>query len=261
MTPALREKWNSVPRQMQQFWIDRERDMSQKLQETAQERKLAAEFRDVAAPYEAMLRQTNTTAVAHAKELFNVSHTLHTGTPEQRAYLFHQLMTHFRPDFSVMQRLSQGQPTLPIQAAPKPVDVQEEVNKALAQRAEQENQARIQRELHEFQNDPKNEFFADVRGLMGRILDAGLVPEGEPAQMFKAAYTLACQQDPGVRSVLEERAKAAETARAAQANGATTTKPVGSVKSSLGTGNRTGAAQKTMSVREALEAAWKDQTN
>lgn len=50
MTPLLREKWGTVPREMQKFWVDRERDMQVKLQETADQRKLAKDFHQAAEP-------------------------------------------------------------------------------------------------------------------------------------------------------------------------------------------------------------------
>lgn len=251
MSPALREKWGTVPRQMQQYWIDRERDMSTKLQETAQERKLAQEFREVAAPYEAMLRQHNTTAAAHAKELFNLSHSLLTGTPQHKAQVFASMLNHYKPDPAALQAALAGQPVQAMNTAPKQVDISAEVERTIAARETKRMEAEAVSLAESFSRDPKNEFFEDVKGLMQKGIEAGLVNPNQPVNtMLKEAYDWACQQHPEVRGILTTRTQvAAPVAATAIA------KPVGSVKPSLGTGNRSGTA-KPMSLREATLAAW-----
>lgn len=245
MTPALREKWGSLDRQMQQFWVDREKDMSSKLNETAEERKLASQFREVAAPYEAMLRQFGTNATDHAKELFNLSHTLNTGSPQTKAQVIGQLIQHFRPDADTLRQVLSGVPIQPTAPAPTPVDVQSEVERALAQREQAALEREAQLGIDAFENDPKNEFLKAVAPLMKKAIDAGFITGNSMQEVLKNAYDFACQQDPEVRGVLAQRAA-----------GQPTSKPVGSTKPSLGTGRSNGQKTEYKTTRAAVLAAY-----
>lgn len=256
MPPAIREKWGTLDRQVQQYWSDRELNMAQALSKTDNERKLASEFREVAAPYEAMLRQYNTTATQHAKELFNLSHSLYSGTPQQRAHIFHNLIREFQPDPATLQALFAGQQPAQAPQQPQPVNVQAEVEKALAAKAEAEESSRMESALQAFSTNPANEFFDDVRQIMGRAIESGLVQGKTYDELFKNAYDLACQHHPEVKAVLEQRAGAQQTQAAAPAAAAGSAKPVPQVKPSLNGGARSRVPQRSMSVREAAEAAY-----
>lgn len=255
LTPALRDKWGTVPREFQQYWTDRERDMATKLQETADARKGHKEFLDVVAPYEATLRTHNITAVAHAKELFNLSHMLNTGSPQVKADVLARLIHQFQPDPQALAHYlgqrPQGQVTAP---APQPVNVKAEVEKMLAEREEAARKAEGTSAWEKFAADPTNEFVADVQALMGKILDAELVSGNTYPELFKNAYDLACQQHPEVKSVLAQRA-AAQAPAPAQAPVAQP-RPNGTVKPSLGASAKpANTPKKLLSLDEAIAAA------
>ena len=251
MTPTLREKWGEIPRDMQKYWVDRERDMQMRLQETADERKLAKQFGDAAAPYEAMFRQHNTNAVAHAKELFNLDHQLRSGTPAQKAQIIHSLITHFQPDVQTLMQLAAGQPMHQTQAQQAP-NVQEAVRQELEAREAQRQEAEINRELQAFAADPKNEFLEDLRPMMQKAIEAGFVPGNSITELFRNAYDWAAKNHPEVSQVLASRAAATPIHAATP-----TAKPIQSVKPSLASGGRGGQAQpRPKSLREAVELSW-----
>jgi hypothetical protein len=247
---SLRDKWGTLPREFQQYWADRERDMAVKIQETTDDRKLAKEFKDIASPYEAMLRQHNTTATAHVSDLLKASYTLNTGTPQQRAEVFYGLLAQFQPDAATLQALIQRKP-IPMaqQQAAKPVNVQEEVDKALKTREETRAVNEGKAAADAFKADPANEFFDDVRDTMSKAIDAGFVQGSTWPELLKKAYDFAVQQHPEIKKVLADRATAATPAAKP--------KPVASVKPSLGPGNRNASPKKKMSPQEAVEWAWK----
>jgi hypothetical protein len=249
LTPALREKWASVDPQFQKFWTDREKDMAQKLSSTADERKLAQEFKDVVAPYEPMFRQFNTTATEHVKELMTLSHTLNTGTPEIKARVLYNLINHFKPDPTTLQQLFAGQP-VQTQAAPPPVNVQAEVQRILDERTAAEQKAQTDTAITTFANNPANEFYEDVRELMGKVINAGLVNGTSMDEVLKNAYDMACQQHPEVKQVLAGRATTTQAA-------ATTATPVKSIKPSLGSGRSAAKPAKSMSIDDAVKTAMK----
>ncbi len=253
-TPKLREQhWGKLDRELQQFLVARDTDISNRLTQTADERKLATLFKEATAPYEGFLKQFNTSALDHAKELFNLSYALNTGSPQTRAQLIVNLMQHFKPDAGTMQQLlaNPGMTVMTPPPAPQPFDREAEVEKALAERDQKAKEAEGLRELSAFQADPKNEFFEDVRGLMGKIIDAGLVDADSTSELFKKAYDLACSQHPEVAQVIAARQATAIT----PATATPTAKPIASVKPSLGAGKSAKAPPKGMSMDDAIRAA------
>lgn len=259
MPPAIREKWGTLDRTVQQYWTDRERDIQQTLSKTDNERKLASEFKEIAAPYEPMLRQFNLTAAQHAKELFNLSYTLNNGTPQTKAQVLYNLITHFKPDPATLQSLFAGQSVPQVaQTAQQqqPVNVQEEVKKALEARKQEEERQSVESAVTSFANDPAHEFYADVAHLMGKIIDAELVSGKDYPELFKNAYSLACQQHPEIKQILDTRAKTNPQVAQVSTTSGQTAKAVPSVKPSLNGGTRSKVPAKNMSVREAAEMAW-----
>jgi hypothetical protein len=255
LTVALREKWGSVPREFQEFWSKRERDFATSLQETAEARKSWKEFTEVVAPYEATLRTHNITAVAHAKELFNLSHLLNTGTPQTKADVLARLVHQFQPDQQAFAHYLGQRPQGPAPTAPQqPVNVRQEMEKVLKEREEAAKEAEGKSAWDAFAADPKHEFISDVRELMGKILDAELVTGNTYPELFKNAYDLACSQHPEVKTVLAQRT--AQTPAAAPTAPVAQPRPNGTVKPSLGASKAapTGS-KKLLSIDEAIQAA------
>lgn len=249
MTPLLREKWGTVPREMQKFWVDRERDMQVKLQETADQRKLAKDFHQAAEPYQDTFRQNGINAVDHAKDLFRMSHQLHSGTGEQKAKIIHELITQFRPDINTLTHLASGGQLQATQPAPNVDDL---VRQRIEARDAEQQQATIQASIDQFRADPRYEFTDDLGELMGKAIEAGFVKGDDFPTLFRNAYDFAASQHPEIKQIL--------ATRAADLSVQPTTvkaKPVQSVKPSLASGGRGGQSQpRPKSLREAAELAW-----
>lgn len=250
-TPALREKWGSIDPTVQKFIRDNEVHVSKKLQEVADERKLASEFKDIAAPYEAMLRGFNTTAAAHAKDLFNLSHTLNTGSPQTRAQVLANMIHHFQPDPAALShyvsngsRGTQAPPTI----APPP-KVEELVQQALDARDAKTQEATIASDIEKFAADPKNTYYEDVRDMMGKLIQAGVVDAPTMPELFKKAYDLACSQHPEIAPILARQSQAPAAAPAVKA--------VQSIKPSLGTGAKGKAPARSVDLNDAVTQAFR----
>lgn len=251
MTPLLREKWNAVPRDFQKYWIDRERDIQTRLNDTADERKLAKQFNEVAAPYEAMFRQHGTNAIAHTKELLNFDYQLRTGSPAQKAQLLHSMIMHFQPDVQVLAQLAAGQPMQQSQAQQVP-NVQDLVRQELEAREEKQVMDTVNREIAAFSADPQNEFLDELRPLMQKAMESGFVSGNTMPELLRNAYDFAAKHHPEVAQVLASRAAQSPVNQATQA-----AKPIQSVKPSLASGGRGGQAMpRPKSLREAAELAW-----
>lgn len=248
-TPALREKWGTIDPQVQKFIRDQEVGMARKLQDVSEERKIANEFKSTVAPYEAMLRQFNTTAKDHVGELLNMSYTLNTGSAQTKAQVIYNLIQHFKPDPQALQSLFAGQQPQ-AQQAQAPVNVQDEVKKTLAAEREAQQEQSIKDEITRFETDPKNEFFGDVRDLMSKVITAGLVEAPTTTELFRKAYDLACAQHPEVSKVLAGRVQ--QTAPAVQQAA-----PTRSVKPSLNGGGKSKIPVRSVSLDDAVAEGMK----
>ena len=245
-TPALREKWSTVDPQVQKFIRDQEVGMAKKLQDVSEERKLASEFKEVVAPYEAMLRTFNISAKDHVKELMNLSHTLNTGSPQIKAQVIHNLISHFKPDFATLEQLSRGfQPDV-AQKTSQPVNVEEEVQKVLSKREQEAQERQVATEIESFSTDASNEFYSDVRETMGRILNAGLVDAPTMPALLKKAYDLACSQHPEISQIIASRSTAQPS---------TSPQATRQIKPSLGNGNKSRLAARPISLDDAIKQA------
>lgn len=267
MSPELREQFGQVPRRMQQYWVDREKHIATELGKTTEARKFYEEFRGITQPYEGLLKHHNITATAHAKELFQLSHSLNTGTPEQKAYVFVQLLNQFKPDAATMQAMLAGQqvnirpPTVP----QRQYTQDELADMALAKRTEEQQNQSAQSETERFGNDSANEFYADVKHTMGQLIDTGVIPESDIPTMLRQAYDLAVSRHSGIQEVLAARKGAVPGQRAQQAPlqplqhaqaPAAAARPTPSVKPSVGGGvQRASQNRKFSSSREAARAA------
>jgi hypothetical protein len=242
LTPALREKWKDVDPRFQKFFTDREREIANTMNETVEARRIANSFKDIATPYESMLRKFGITAEQHTKELFNLSHGLNSGTPQERATIIYNLIQHFQPDAGTLEQLFNGQQPVQQVQQPAAVDVEAEVQRILAEREVETVNRQAENILTHFASKPGHEYFDDVKVTMGKIIDAGLV-EGSGEQLLENAYELACSRHPEISQLNRYRA---------------VQQPVRSVKPSLGAGRPQPKQQREMSISEAVAQAMRE---
>lgn len=262
LPPVLKERWKDVPRKLQEWTAARERDHSVLLQESAEDRKFSKSVRDIAAPYEPLLKQHNIDFLAHTKNLLEVSAALATAPQEHRAFLIDRFIRTSLNEqgIAALGRLSQGQAVSmpPMQPAPAPQKSPEEIKQQLRQELATEDRDKAdQAAIDRFFADPKNEFADFLRAQMSRIITAELVDVTAPAeQQLAQAYQLAMNNSTEVKEALAMRAPAQPAVAAAPAQ---KPKPVNSVKNSLGGGIRTGTGpKKHMSLDDAILASLPD---
>ena len=256
-TPLLKEKWVTIDPTVQKFISDRERDMAQTISKTADARKLEADFKSIIAPHEAVIRQFNVPATSIVKDLVGQWAAMTTGTPETRAQIIHNLITHFKPDVATLISLSQGQ--APQTAANVQPDVQTLVQQELAARDEKQQEQSIMSDIEAFGANPKNEYFENVRDSMGKIVLAGLVEANTMPELFQKAYDMACANNPEIAQILQGRATAA-AATAVPVQQVQSARPVASVKPSLGSGSKTKTPVRSMSIDDAVNEAFRRHT-
>lgn len=258
----LREKWGTLSREWQEYLSKRENDMSTRLNNTAEDRKLADRYKQVVQPYEGLFKQHGIDSIQHINGLLQVNHALHAGSVEQKAQILFNLVNQFIGQDPRGRQIFGGLLTGKVQHIPgaaPPVapekSVDDLVEERIQARSSEAELASGQQALEAFLSDPANEFANDdeIKEAMGAALEAGFVKGNSWPELWANAYKFACNNHDGVKAVLAQRA-------AAQPAPATTTtaapaKPVQSVKPSAGSGARTNVNLKGKSLREQIEAA------
>lgn len=248
--PLAKEHWAKLPSEVQAEVARREREITQTLQQTSEERKLANHFKESIRPFEAMIRAENRDPVTAATELFATAALLRTGTPVQKAQLVADMVKNFGIDIQALDSALVGE-EIP--------DEQSKITKLLDQRLqpvmsfidevksvrasrEATTNSEVMSEIEAFANDPKNEFFNDVREEMADLMELSS-RRGRPLSL-KAAYDQTIRYNPEIQQILQSR-KDAEIAKKREAASSLPSKGA----------PRTGPQQSSGSVRDDIENA------
>jgi hypothetical protein len=227
--PAVRELYGKIPAEAQAEIERREKEFATNLQESAQARKHFEEIREVIRPYEADMMASGYSVPKALAEWAQLSHTMHRGSPQQKAALAAHLINSMGGDevIDAINAARQGQPMGGPQAQRQPAGMNEQQLEAWFQRKAQA--AQMQRRQQEITAFRQREFWTDVEPVAMKLLETGLAKDLEEA--FSKAKAL----DPEIASIERQR----EAANAAQNGNASVQRAklaASSVKSSPATG-------------------------
>ncbi|HDR9497597.1 TPA: hypothetical protein QDC06_000799 [Burkholderia cepacia] len=208
---AERAHWEKIPAEVQAVITRREEEAHRGITKLGQDAAYGQKLRDVISPYLPIIRAEGGDEAGAVRDLLQTAYVLRTANPEQKVQLFRQLAGQFGVDLSAAaQGVREVDPEL---AALRQELTQ--VRGYLANTEQQQHQqieASAQQMIDAFAADPKNEFYEEVKPLMGQLLVAGR------AQTMQDAYEQACWATASVRSTLMQRQEAeAEAKRAAEA--------------------------------------------
>jgi hypothetical protein len=229
--------------------VRREREISTKLNETADIRRVGESLLQAAAPYEQFMAMSGADPVSAAAHLYRTAAVLQHGNPAQKAQAVAQIVNECAVDVNMLDQILAGQMPAQQRQDPQPQGltpeqvrqmVQEEHQRTAQQRTSQQAQAEVRQfaETHEFYNDLR-ETMADLIGHAAR--------NGQDMDL-ETAYNRACQLDDGISQILAQRAGAARAHDPAKAK----------LAASSVRGNPAGAPPRSdspKSVREAILAA------
>lgn len=259
--PQAREKWATLPPEVQQEAIRRETETARALQESSEARKSWDSFRQVVAPYEGMLRAEGSEPIAAVASLLQTAAALRTAPVQHKAQLMAQMMGTFGIPVQALAAALDGQP-VPQQAQPQfdPAQVEQRIMQRLQAQQQQALLARNADEVEAFGegrefydvNDPTGR---QIREMMGDMMEVA-AKRGLPLSL-EEAYNRALRLHPDTSAVLSQReagqqanATQASTQRAKRASSSTRSHPA----SPLDMGS------KPKDLRAALEAAWDSST-
>lgn len=257
-SPKQRESWSKIPRPIQDKIVAREQEMAQTIAGTAEARKTADRFSQLASSYAPVLAAEGVNTPMEAVEgLFKTAANLRMGSPEQKAQQIAQMIKHYGVDIQALDNVLVGQP---VQKAPN-ADFEQLINQKLApinqvfeqltalqQQKAQQSQQTANQSVVEF--GQKAEFLNDVRNDMADLIDMA-AKQGRNLTL-QEAYDRACALNPEIAQVIEERKREEQilggrSQIAAKRNAASTLN---------GKMSGSGGGTSNLSLRDTIASAW-----
>jgi DNA-binding transcriptional MerR regulator len=212
--PAAREFWQKLPAEARQEIQRREADMNQFVQRTAAQRKIADAFINTVNPYMGMIQAEGGNPIETVNNLLATAAFLRTGPAAQKAVMVAKLVKDFGISIQDLDAALAGQDLPPDPNAQlqqlldqrlAPVNqLLSTVQQARAQR-EQQTDAVVDQEIIAFAQDPKHEFFADVKDEMADMVE--LAARRGRTMSLAQAYERAVANDPEIQATLKRRAE------------------------------------------------------
>ena len=256
--PGVREKWATLPPEVQSEVLRREKEVTTALQQAAEHGKVASTFQETLRPFENSIRARGEDPTKFVGTLLQTEHALSTGHPAAKADLIAQLCLQYgvepqHLDRALVARINgqahQQAPQAPQFQDPRVDKLLQALESQKAERtrtAESEAVDRISKfsETHQFIND----IAVDLEALLLAWNQQGKTQVSD--EELERAYNIACMNHPDVAPIFEQR-KAAEAAQKANASTAKARAAASSVRSSPAA-SVVGAQPK--GLRAALEA-------
>lgn len=212
-----REKWNVLPREIQEEVVRRENDLSRLVGSVGPKIRLADEVAEKMAPFAERLMANNVQPTTFLNDTFATIGVLLDGSPQNKAEAVANIIQAYGVPLPVLDQLLTRRMTMPPEYHRAQQDAQRaQVQLQQYQSAERQTKVNTANQtVDSFASDPQNEFFPQVSSMMADLLEQGR------AQSMADAYTAACWATPEVRGVLLQReAQARATARNNRANAA-----------------------------------------
>jgi hypothetical protein len=248
--PTIREKWATLPDEVRQEVVRRERETAVALQESSEARQGYQKFRETVAPFEAMIRAEGGEPLRAVESLLQTAAALRTAPLQTKAQMVAQMVRQFLPGREGIELLDaalSGAPQSAQSAYSAPVDIDRRVEEVLARRdAERQQQDVSQRVTTALAEVEGEEFFPDVKGDMADLLE--LAAKRGFAMTPKEAYNRAVLVHPEISKVLEQRRAASK----AQGGAARSQLAASSVKSTPAAGD---TSTQPKDLRETIIAA------
>lgn len=213
LSGAIKAKWNELPPDVQAEWKKREDDIHRMMTAKEGELNLGRSIKEIATPYEAIIRSEGGTVEGAFRDLLNTAYVLRTGTPQQKANLILTTAQQYGVDLRSYMGQQQANPLAAVQQEIQQLRQMADPNRIKSQLQEQMEADRINSEIQAFAANPAHVHFEAVKSTMGSLIATGR------AKNLQEAYEQAIWSDPSIRSELlkAQQAQEAENKKAEMA--------------------------------------------
>lgn len=221
-SPAVREHWEKLPADVKAQITKREQEIQQTLGETTRARRFTEAWEQMLGPYEPLMAAQGANTYQGVQRLLQIGAGLSMGNPVQKADIITKLIQQYQVDLHTLDEMLAGQyqgadPQVERMLQERLAPIQQELNQYRQQTQQTQNQTREQTasEIQAFSSDPKNEFFEDVRNEMADLME--IAARNQRSMSLQEAYDRACQMNPEIRSILEQRSKSQAASKRSKA--------------------------------------------
>lgn len=258
--PAAREKWASLPPEVQADAVRREREIEAAQRTAGEATKGYAEFQRTVAPFEAMIRAEGSTPMQAVESLLRTSVALRTAPPGHKAQMIAATVRKYGIPIEALDAALAGQPMPQGQQGQGQPFRDPRVDEMIA-RAKQEQGSRDQRMVREATANvdafaSSHEFFSDVLPDFEMIYEAMARRNPDVEPDFETVYSRAVAMNPELGAIVSQR-KAAESAATSQGATQRARLAASSVKSRP-TVTASSADTRTRDLRSDIEAAMEE---
>ena len=224
-SPALREKWAELPTEVKERVIAREREIATGFNEIGDVKKFRDQFLGTVNPYNHVFQAEGNEPLRTIDNLLKTAGTLYTGSSHQKAATVAAIIKNFSIDIATLDAMLSNS-EVPQERSGQDINsiVQQAVNAALAPQRQREQASADQsakereEEVSTFANDPKNDFFTDVKDTMADLMEAA-ANRGQKMSL-QTAYSRAILAHNDIAQIVAERqlrSKSVEATAAAKA--------------------------------------------
>jgi hypothetical protein len=264
--PSMRDKFLTLPEDVQREVLRREVDISKGMEIAAESRKFKQEFDTHVAPYAAEIASRGVTAMDAFDNYLKTAYALRHAPAQEKAALVAGMIQQYGVDIGALDQVLTNQienPGAPGGGNGVDPNVAAAVTQALQPyqqmfssiqqreiRSAEQTQTDVTSEIATFKADDANEFFEDVKVEMGNFLEAAAM-RSQPMTL-QDAYDRAILLRPELAEIVAQRKLQTQAEAKTSAAAAAKAKAVGITGSSPDTGSGRAPAQ---SLRGAIEAA------
>ncbi len=254
LRPEIKEKWETLPRDVQEEWVKRESDIERMMTHPSGELALGRQFKETITPYMPLIKAAGLEPTTAVSNLLNSEYILRTADPETKIGFAKQLLKDYGIDAKALVDDSAGeqdyQDPVISQLLDKINKLEQQTNPQYLQNILQEQKQRdtISQEWQAFSANPANAYVKEVFADMQTLLSGGR------ASNYQEAYDMACWANPAVRAkMLQSQQKELEDKRRQEV--AQKRVAASSISGSPATPSGNSQGKSNMSVRESILAA------
>lgn len=254
--PAVREKWNALPREVQEEVLRREADSMRLIGSVGPKIRMADELSQQIEPFRENLERSGVSPSVFLSDVFTSVKSLAQGSMQEKAETVANIVQAYGIDLRTLDQVLTGRLTTP----PEVTEARRLAQQARAvlqqQQAGLQHQSALEAEkaIAAFGADPKHEFLDDVRDLMADLIESGR------AKTLDDAYSAAIWAHEDTRKILLQREaqtraqvkgqRAAAARRASSAVHGSPSAPAAAVQNNA-----------NLSLRESIEAAFDEHSS
>lgn len=247
--PQVREKWNAIPREVQEEILRREGDSMRLIGSVGPKIRVADAVMDSVQPYLERLNANGVEPMSFIQDMFTTVKSLASDDARTKAEVIANIVQSYGVDVRMLDQVLTGRISMPPEVQQARQMMTRMQYQQFSQQAQVEHATTMQAEraIVAFGADPKHEFLEEVRDLMADLVETGR------ANNLEDAYSAAVWANPDTRKILLQREaqsraqskgqRAAAARRASSAVSGSPQFPAGAP----GAGN--------LSLRESIEAA------